>query len=185
MSTTSNRSNTRSLKAPAELNQMQAAKLLGVSVRQFQTYGIEPAARRGRQVFYTIADLVAFAAERAHRRGYELGLREAKTPENAAELLAAKDLAELKLTQERAEYQRLKNAELRRELVPVALLTWALSDLAAQLVPIVNSIPGDIKRRNPKISHGELHLMREVIAGALNLCAEVKLDLEGYEPEAA
>lgn len=185
MSTTSKRSNTRSRKALPELTQMQAAALLGVSVRQFQTYSIEPAAKRGRYTYYALAALVAFAVERARRKGYEAGLREAKTPENAAELLAAKDLAELRLTEERAEGQRLKNAELRRELVPVELLTWALSDLASQIVPLLTSIPGDMKRRSPKLTNADIHVMRDVIANALNLVAELKLDLDGYEPEAA
>ena len=185
MSTTSKRSNTRSLKAPAELNQQQAAAALGVSVRQFQSYNIEPAARRGRHVYYSLPALLAFAEDRARRRGYADGLRDGKAPKDSAELLAAKDLAELKLTQERAEYQRLKNAELRRELAPVEILTWALSDLASQIVPLLTTIPGEMKRRAPKLTHQDIHVMREVIANALNLVAEVKLDFDAYEPDEA
>lgn len=183
MSTTSKRSNTRSRKGPPELTQMQAAALLGVSVRQFQAYQIEPAARRGRYAYYALPALVAYAEERARRKGYEAGLRDGKVPENAAELQAAQQAAELRLTEERAEYQRLKNAEQRRELAPVEMLTWALSDLASQIVPILNSIPGDIKRRNPRTTNAELHLMREAIAGALNLVAEVRLDFDAYDDQ--
>lgn len=183
MSATSKRSNTRSRTSPPELTQMQAARLLGVSVRAFQAYQIEPAARRGRHVYYALPALLAYAVERARRNGYKDGLRDGKAPENAAELIDAKERAELRLTEERAEYQRLRNAELRRELAPVETLTWALSDLASQIVPIISSIPGDIKRRNPKITNSELHVMREVIAGALNLVAEVRLNFDEYDDQ--
>lgn len=183
MSAKSRQADTRTRKGPGELHQTQAAALLGVSVRQFQKYQIEPAARRGRYAYYALPDLLAYAEERARRKGYEAGLRDGRAPESVAELLDAKERAELRLTEERAEYQRLRNAELRRELAPVEILTWALSDLASQIVPILNAIPGDIKRRNPKITAAELHLMREAIAGALNLVAEVRLDFEAYEPD--
>lgn len=170
---------------PESMTQTQAAEFCRVSVRQFQKYGLEPVGRKGRCAYYSRDQLIDWIEKRAQRKGYEAGLRDGKAtvPEDAADLQRARDQAELKWTEERAEGQRLRNAELRRELAPVEMLTWALSDLASQITPLLTPIPGEIKRRIPKITNSELHVMREVIANALNLVAEVRLDFDAYEPD--
>lgn len=163
----------------------QMAKALGISVQAFDKWDVEPVAKHGREVFFSVLDVVRFREQRAadaERRKWQryVGTDPGDSPE-AIQLATVK--AELRLTEERAETQRLKNAELRRELAPVEMLTWALGDLASQVVPLLTPIPGEIKRRIPKVTNAELHMMREVIANALNLVAEVRLDFDAYEPE--
>lgn len=170
---------------PGWLPKNQMAKALGISVQAFDKWDVEPVAKHGREVFFAVLDVVRFREQRAadiERRKWEryVGTDPGDNPEA---ILLAKEKAELRLTEERAETQRLKNAELRRELAPVEMLTWALGDLASQVVPLLTPIPGEIKRRIPKVTNAELHMMREVIANALNLVAEVRLDFDAYEPE--
>lgn len=168
------------------INQTGAAALCRVSVTMFQRYELEPVSREGRYTFYLRDQVLDFIERRAHKKGYEAGLREGKqiAPEDAEGLLLAKEQAELEWTRERAEGQRLKNAQTRREQAPVDILTFALADLAGQIAPLLMPIPAEMKRRIPKITNAELHVMREIIANAMNLCAEVKLDFDAYESDA-
>lgn len=155
------------------------AASIGISVQAFVKWGVEPHAKIGRHTFYRVDDVLRNRL--AHQAAK---LQKDQSPVTDAELMRARDQAELELTRERAEFQRLKNAELRRELAPVEMLTWALSDLASQIVPIINTIPNEIRRRNTKITNTELYTMREVIANALNLCAEVRIDFRQYDDQA-
>lgn len=164
-------------KQPGWLSQSEMARSCGVSVQAFTQWGVQPVAKIGRYAYYTAADVLK---NRIAKRESQL---QPQLERDDGDVVAARARAELKWTEERAEYQRLKNAELRRELAPVGLLTWALSDLASQVTPLLTPIPGEIKRRIPKITNAELHVMREVIANALNLVAEVRLDFDAYEPD--
>lgn len=172
---------------PHWLNKGQVAKGLGISVQAFDKWGVEPVAQRHKfgEAFYALRDIVEFCERRAAERERKKYERYVSTDpgDSPAEILLAKEKAELRWTEERAEGQRLRNAELRRELAPVEMLTWALSDLASQMAPLLTPIPGEIKRRIPKITNSELHVMREIIANALNLVAEVRLDFDAYEPD--
>ena len=171
---------------PADwIHQAEAAALCRVSVTMFQRYDLTPAGKQGRYTYYSRDAVLDWIEQRAHKKGFEAGLREGKQaiPDDAGDLLVEQEKARLALTREQAETQRLKNAQMRRELAPVELLTWALGDLAGQVAPLLTPIPGEIKRRIPKITNAELHVMREIIANALNLCAEVKLDFDAYESD--
>ena|SRR5690625_2433090 len=167
--------------------QKEAAELAGVSVQMFQRYGLEPVARRGRCAYYTIDQVLEHRDERAVKRGYEAGLKAAKEApvEDLADLMLAKEQAELLWTEERAESQRLKNAQTRRELAPVDMLSWALGSLSSQVSAVLEPLPGKIRRRVARLTGTDIDLIRAEVAKAMNACAEIELDWDEYGPDDA
>ena len=165
------------------LTQQEAARLAGVSVQMFQRYGLEPVERRGRSTYYTAEQILKHRDERAYRKGYEAGLRDGRnaTPEDAAAILVAKEQAELEWTKERAEGQRLKNAAMRRELAPVQMITWAISNAGSQIGAVLGTLKGKIKRAHPELSTEALHEIEQVAVESQNIATEIKLDWDDFD----
>lgn len=159
---------------PDWINQTEAADRCGVSITMFQRYGLEPVARRGRSTWYTKGQVLEWIEQRGHRKGYELGLRDGKQslPDDAAQIMVGQEKARLDLTREQAEGQRLKNAQMRRELAPVEMITFALGSLASQVSSILGTLPAKIKRSMPKLSAEEIRLIKTEIVKAQNACAK-------------
>lgn len=169
---------------PADwLTQTEAAALCRVSVTMFQRYQLEPAERRGRHTYYTRDQVLDWIEERARRKGYEVGLREGReaTPEDVAEILIEKEKAELEWTRARADGQKLRNAEMRRELAPVQMLTWAISNAGSQMGAVLGTLKGKIKRANPELSTEALHAIEQVAVEVQNIATEIKLDWDEFD----
>ena len=50
------------------LNKKDMAKSIGISVQAFDRWGIEPVAKIGREVFFTVRDVIDYCVARAERR---------------------------------------------------------------------------------------------------------------------
>jgi len=165
------------------MTQSEAAALCRVSVTMFQRYELKPAERRGRYTYYTRDQVLDLIEQRAHRKGFEAGLREGRdaTPEDAEGTLVAKEKAELDWTRERAEGQRLKNAAMRRELAPVQMLTWAISNAGSQIGAVLGTLKGKIKRAHPELSTEALHEIEQVAVETQNIATDIKLDWDEFD----
>lgn len=148
-----------SLKAPA--TQAEIADLLGIT--QQAVSAIEHAGVCARDM--TLA---------AWLRSYTSHLREI-----AAGRLAAGDLD---LATERAglakaqrERIEMQNAVTRRELAPVYLIEEVLAKAGARVAGILDTIPGQVRRRLPELPASELEAIRGEIAKARNVAAAITL----------
>ena len=167
------------------LTQQEAARLAGVSVQMFQRYGLDPIERRGRSTYYTAEQVLEHRDERAYRKGFESGLREGRdsVPEDAAGLMAAQARAELRLTEERGETQALKNAQLRRELIPVQVVSMVLAKIGAQISGALDPLAGQLKRRIPSMTTADTHVVKEQVAKCKNLAAAAGInDWDDIDP---
>ena len=165
------------------LIQSEAAELCRVSVTMFQRYELNPIERRGRHTYYTRDQVLDFIDQRAHRKGFEAGLREGKsqTPADLADVMAQKNQAELEFTRERAEGQRLKNAQMRRELAPVEMVQWALSQAGSQIAAVLGTIKGKVKRAQPGMTNAALHEVEQIAVEVQNIAADIHLDWDDFD----
>ena len=84
-----------------------------------------------------------------------------------------------------AELEKEKWREKRREndiaeglVAPVSVLTDALTKVADQVVPILDAIPLEMKRLNPKLTGHDIQTVKKAIARARNAVADVQICLE-------
>ncbi len=90
---------------------------------------------------------------------------------------------DLDLIQERAALaraQRIKvemvNAQMRKQLAPVAMLESVLAKVGRQVATKLESIPVQIKRRSPNLTAEDIDLIAEEITKARNIAAAVTLE---------
>lgn len=160
---------------PHWLNKKQMAASLGISVQAFDQWGVEPAARIGREAFYSVDDVLDNRLKRQQER-----LRSEYVPKDAAFDPVEADRERMLLTREQRIGQGLKNAQLRRELAPVSVIDWALSKVGGQIAAILESVPLKVKRLLPRLTATEIeHIKREVVK-AQNAAARVTVDLDEY-----
>jgi len=86
-----------------------------------------------------------------------------------------------RLTKEQADGQSLKNAVTRRELAPVDMLEYALSNISEQVNSILESIPLKVKNRLPTLTAAEVEIIGREIIKAQNAASKVQLDFDRLE----
>lgn len=86
----------------------------------------------------------------------------------------------LELTTERAALARaqrqgieMKNAERRRELAPTRMLEQILSGAATRIARILDTIPGEIKRRVPAATADDIGAVQTIVAKARNVASSI------------
>lgn len=163
------------------LNKQDMAAALGISVQAFDKWGVEPVAKRHKygEAFYAVADVVKNRLEWQRRK-----LEQSQPNLDAAEVTAAREQAELEYTRERAEGQRLKNAQMRRELAPIEMVTWAIAQIGSEISAALETIPGKVKRAVPKLTSSEVQMVKREIVKAQNVAAEeTRLDWDAFESD--
>lgn len=160
---------------PSWLNHGQMAQACGISQQAFHQWKVEPVAKIGKQVFYLAGDVVAnrLANQQQKLKKHERDHRPTK-PELEANL---------QLTRARAEWQELKNAKLREELAPVELISWVIGKAASQISAILESIPMNLKKRNPRLTASNIEFITREIVKTQNIAAHMKLDLDEYDKQ--
>lgn len=161
------------------LKQSDMARSCGVSVQAFQKWKVATVAKQGRSVFYTFADVLENRL--AHQKS-QLGKQ--AEPATDKEQTQAEREAKLRLTQAQAEYQEIKNSQLRKELAPVAVLEWTLGRVGSQIAAILEAIPSRLKKRNPKLTATDIHLITREIVKTQNAAAKVQVDFDEFERNA-
>jgi phage terminase Nu1 subunit (DNA packaging protein) len=160
------------------LNKSEMAESLGISIQAFDRWGVKPVSQRHQygEAFYTVRDVVDFAVAR-ERKKHE----RAAANLDASELILEKERAELEWTQERAEGQRLKNAALRRELAPVSMVQWAISQAGSQIAAVLGTLKGKVKRAQPSLSNAALHEIEQIAVECQNTAASVRLNWDDFD----
>lgn len=125
--------------------------------RHFDMIGVEPVSRTGNKVYFESSKALQLKSAKV-----------SKGDEDYTQLLEEEKHRKLKRENDLAE----------EEVAPVTLLTDALEKVAAQIVPIMDSLPLEMKRMNPKLSGHDIMLVKKCIARSRNAIADAKIDLE-------
>lgn len=146
----------------------EAADSLGITARAFRAWEVEPVAEIGKRRFFDAASIIANRIEAMTRRR--------RRPETTVEELKVRvDALETNLMRERAETQRVRNAEARGELVTADRLTQAIATACTRCAAILEPLPGKIKRARPTLNSSVLHAVQKIIARRRNEAAELTL----------
>lgn len=113
-----------------------------------------------------------------------------KLREEAAGRAATGDLdlvtERARLAKEQADRIAMQNARERGELAPTELIEEVLTRAGAKAAKLLDTIPGELKRRVDKLSADDIAAVAEVIAKVRNIAASISLSEldEDDEPEA-
>lgn len=156
------------------LNQNQVARSIGISARAFSDWKVKPVAKIGREVFYTMEDILSNRLERQAEN-----LKPDYDDLNDSEL----ERERIRLTRAQAENLELKNEIARSEVAPIELLTHAVSNGATQIAAILGSAPLSIKRQIPRLTATEIETIRREIVKAQNAAARIEINFDDFESE--
>lgn len=158
------------------LTQTQMARACGISTQAFVKWGVEPIAKIGRNAFYVVQDVL-------QNRLVNQAAQLTKSIDTAteAELFKEERIEKLRLTRAQAEGQEIKNAQLRKELAPVDIIEWTLGKVGAQIAAILDALPLQLKKKNPKLTATNIESIRREIVKAQNAAAQVTVDYDEYE----
>ena len=82
------------------------------------------------------------------------------------------------LEMERHRKLKRENDIEEQKVAPVALLQEALEKSAAVFVPILESIPNEIRRYRPDVTSDELFLVQKAIANCRNAIADSRIEMD-------
>lgn len=83
---------------------------------------------------------------------------------------------------DKAEYEA---ARLRMELAPISTLSTVLGRVGARISAILETIPGKVKRRAPRLTAAEIEVIKKEIVKAQNAAAKVNIELDELTNSAA
>jgi phage terminase Nu1 subunit (DNA packaging protein) len=150
------------------LNKSQMAASLNISVQAFDKWRIEPVARVGRSVYFSVADVLN------NRLNNEKGKHQLKVvdPEDLEE--GNIDYERYRLTKAQADAQELKNEIALGNVVPTEFAVFALTKVAAESVGILDSLPMNINRKHPEITVLQIENIKREVAKACNVIRELE-----------
>ena len=155
------------------LSQADMLRSLNISKQAFAKWGVPHVAIVGKRRYYTAEAVLQNRLEHQETKSRKLMDRK-----EAVEQLDAAKLLEV---QERTENIALKNALLKRENAPIAMVEWIIGQIGSQVSAILESIPVKVKRRAPHLTTADLQMIKEEIVKCQNVAAEVHVDLDAYE----
>lgn len=156
------------------LNKSEMAASLGISSQAFEKWRVEPAAKIGREVFFTaeavLQNRLAYAAQKQQPSGLD---------EEGLDPLAEKKLLQerLRLTTAQADGQEQKNQVAARALIPVPFVTFALARIAAKIGSKLETVCKTVRSRIPDAPPVVLEAFEREIALARNLAMEFADDI--------
>lgn len=164
---------------PGWLTKKQMVSSCGVTPTAFDKWGIQPVARIGRNAYFTVSDVISNRlARQAMNAAADAGKKAADA--SPMPLVIEAEREKLLLTREQRIGQELKNAQTRRELAPVGLIEWTLSRIGGQIAAHLESIPLNVKKRNPGLPARAIEDVKREVVKAQNMAARVTVDLDEY-----
>lgn len=160
------------------LNKSEMATALGISVQAFDKWGVKPVAQRHQfgEAFFSVRDVLN------NRMEWQRAKLEPQAQDlDPSGLILEKERAELEWTEARAEGQRLKNAAMKRELAPVAMVQWAISQAGSQIAAVLGTLKGRLKRAQPSLTNTALHELEQIAVEVQNVAADVRLDWDDFD----
>lgn len=167
--------------------QKELGDWLGISdrqVRNLESGGVLPG-KRGRAGYDLQENILSYirylqANQKKGSRTMQPG--EDYDPENPDDLQGGNRAdEEIRYSQLRNDKLELQVLELARKLAPVELLQEYTSKLAQAVGAILDSIPGNVKRRHPKIKANELGTIKLEVTKAMNAASKITIDLDNYQ----
>lgn len=152
---------------PFWLNKKRMAESLGISVQAFDKWGVEPAAKIGRESFYDVRSVVDNRLQ--HQSGKQQLDGEGIDPLAEQKLLQER----LRLTREQADAQAMRNEVKRRNLVPVEFVTFALSRITSLIGSTLDTVHTKVKRKHPDIEPRHLEAVQREVAVTRNETAKL------------
>lgn len=90
-----------------------------------------------------------------------------------------------RLAREQADRIAMQNAERRKELAPAYLIEHVLAKAGSRAGRILDTIPGEIRRRCPQLTSDDIGAVTRIVAKARNIAAAMSLaDIDKPEDEA-
>lgn len=86
------------------------------------------------------------------------------------------DDVRLQLIAEQHREKKRENDIAEGLIAPVSMLSDSLHKVINQVVPILDAIPLEMKRSNPKLTAHDIQTVKKAIAKARNAAAEVRID---------
>lgn len=146
------------------LNKSDMAASLGISVQAFDKWGVLPAARIGREVFY---DARAVLDNRLEHQGGKKQLDDELDPLAEQKLTQEK----LRLTKAQAEAQELKNEVTRRTLIPADFAVFALGQIVPEVASLMDTLPMTLRRKHPDLEARHITTLEREATKVRNACA--------------
>jgi phage terminase Nu1 subunit (DNA packaging protein) len=81
-----------------------------------------------------------------------------------------------RLTRAQADREELRVRELRRELADVRLVSYAIANFGSQARAILETLPGKIKRLQPKLTASDIEQVKREIVKIQNAAADITID---------
>lgn len=156
---------------PHWLNKSQMADSLGISVQAFDKWGVQPIAKVGRSVYFTVADVVANRVQK------ELTKHKPAIPDFDEEGYGI-EFERLRLTKAQADNMEIKNEIARGNIAPIEIITWVLSTVAGEASGEIDAIPLNIRRKHPTLHNRVIEDIKRHCVKAQNAIARVDETLE-------
>lgn len=151
------------------LTRAEMIRSAGLSPSAFDRLNLEPAARVGRNTFYAVADVLE------DRLAHQLAaIERQRTPDRAERE------ERLRLTRAQREHQEIVNEQARARLAPTDLCAWTIEQAGRGIARTLGRIPSHVKRRLPKLTAGDLAVLRSELRKAQRAALEMRLDLDEY-----
>jgi terminase small subunit / prophage DNA-packing protein len=157
------------------LNRKNMAASLGISTQAYDNWNVTPAAKIGRESFFTVDDVLENRRRKDAER-FEEEKSQLSKPFEKEEYDKEKTL----LTREQRIAQELKNARSRAEVAPISLIEWTLSNVGAQIAAVLEAIPLKIKKLMPRMTASEIEQIRREVINAQNAASKITVNLDDY-----
>ncbi|EBZ2142388.1 DNA-packaging protein [Salmonella enterica subsp. enterica serovar Newport] len=155
------------------LNKSDMAASIGISVQAFDKWGVIPVERRGREVLYDVKTVLEKDRERQQRKQQP---DDEKKEDLETQLLRSR----IRLTEEQAIAQQLKNRVSEEKLINSEFCIFALSKLAMDLSSILDTIPLSMQRQFSELTPKQMDYLKMLVAKGANTCARVGDKLPGW-----
>ena len=156
------------------LNKSEMAASLGISPQAFDKWGVEPAAKIGREVFYTAQAVLQNRLDHLAQKQQPEGLDEEGIDRRAEEKLMHERWL---LTMAQRIGQEQKNQVNAKTLVPAPFATFALARIAAKIGSKLETVCKTVRSQIPDTPPLVLEAFEREIALARNLAVEFADDL--------
>lgn len=154
-------------KQPGWLNKTDMCVSLNISTQAFEKWGVASVARIGRQVFYTVAEVLQ------NRMRHEARKQDEST--NQAEHDQKQELQKLKLDKLREEVRalELRNSVLEGRSLPAEGVTKVLAKILALTGTELDSLPLEIQRKFPDLDKRIIDKISEITIKHQNQIANI------------
>lgn len=150
------------------VNKKKVAELLNISVQAFGKWGVEPVGKSGREVYFTLRDVIDNRLENEAKQG-----NLDNHTDDAKHFAQMKQREEAQLARERRIGQELKNELAAGTVIPTEFATFALSRVAAQIATILDTLPLTLRRAHPDLESRHIESITKEVAKARNKAVEI------------